>query len=340
VSIGEVLADGRHRTGLTVNQVSTRAGIGEQIVTAIEADDYSACGGDFYARGYIRGIAAVVGADAEPLIREYDSARVGWRALAEDATEPITPIRTPQRPRPAEPVAPVAPVGRRQRRSPAWAAALGAALVAGLGVAGYFLAGTGRGAAPSAGEHRVAHSHVSQVRHASSAPPAATGGSPVSPARSVASPAVAQPRTLTPASVTAFGSAGGPGDNSALAPLAMDGSPATAWHTDWYATATFGNLYSGTGLLADMGRPVTITGARITLGPLHGASFQLRVGTAPALASLPLVAHAADAGGVVHLQLARPARGRYVLIWFTSLPPDPAGTFQARVYDLRLEGRA
>jgi len=28
-----------------------------------------------------------------------------------------------------------------------------------------------------------------------------------------------------------------------------------------------------------------------------------------------------------------------VLIWFNSLPPDPAGTFQVSVYDLRLEGR-
>jgi hypothetical protein len=40
------------------------------------------------------------------------------------------------------------------------------------------------------------------------------------------------------------------------------------------------------------------------------------------------------------MRLATPAHGRYVLIWFTRLPPDPAGTFQASVYNLRLEGRA
>src|SRR5208283_4219254 len=51
-----------------------------------------------------------------------------------------------------------------------------------------------------------------------------------------------------------------------------------------YATARFGNLDAGTGLLLDMGRPAAIIVAWVTLGPAHGASFQLRVGTAPALA--------------------------------------------------------
>lgn len=88
-----------------------------------------------------------------------------------------------------------------------------------------------------------------------------------------------------------------------------------------------------------MGRPVTITAARITLGNGHGAGLELRVGAAPALAGLPPAAHVADAGGVVRLRLPTPAHGRYVLIWFTSLPPDPVGTFQVSVYDLRLEGR-
>jgi eukaryotic-like serine/threonine-protein kinase len=88
-----------------------------------------------------------------------------------------------------------------------------------------------------------------------------------------------------------------------------------------------------------MGRAVTITTAEITLGRARGASLQLRVGSAPALASLRPVAYAANAAGVVHLRLTRPAHGRYVLIWFTSLPPDPAGTFQESVHGLQLKGR-
>ncbi len=165
------------------------------------------------------------------------------------------------------------------------------------------------------------------------------GSSPrSSAANSGASGTVTHSRVLRPVSAAAFDPYGN-GQNGQLARLAIDGSAATAWHTEWYATARFGNLKPGTGLLIDMGRRVTITSARITLGSAHGADFQLRVGAAAtSLARLRVAGHAADAGGRVDLRLARPAHGRYVLIWFTQLPPDSSGTFQASVYNVRLAG--
>jgi hypothetical protein len=206
--------------------------------------------------------------------------------------------------------------------------------VAGLGCAGYLFANTRQAAAPSAGAHPATPQRAGQASHVASA----AGGAPAA-APAATTPAAAPPRALTPASAAAFGASGGQGDNSDLAFRAIDGNPATAWHTDWYATARFGNLYPGTGLLVDMGRPVTVTAAAITLGRAQGASFQLRVGAAPALASLRPVARAGGAGGVVRLRPTRPAHGRYVLLWFTRLPPGPAGTFQENVYGLQLQGR-
>jgi hypothetical protein len=189
--------------------------------------------------------------------------------------------------------------------------------------------GSATGAAPPARAHSMTH----HSGHGKQVTPAPAPGTTTRVAVAV--------RTLTPASAAAFGPSGaGQGDNSDLARLAIDANPATARHTDWYTSAHFGNLYPGTGLLVDLGRPVTITAARITLGNGHGAGLQLRVGAAPALADLPPAAHVANAGGVVRLRLPTPAHGRYVLIWFTSLPPDPAGTFQASVHNLQLKGRA
>jgi hypothetical protein len=49
------------------------------------------------------------------------------------------------------------------------------------------------------------------------------------------------------------------------------------------------------------------------------------------------VARAASAGGVVRLTATRPVQGRYILIWFTRLPPGGQG-FQVTVYDIRLMG--
>jgi hypothetical protein len=145
-------------------------------------------------------------------------------------------------------------------------------------------------------------------------------------------------RALTPVSAAAAGPGGG--DNPQLAPRAIDGNHATAWRTDWYTTARFGNLYPGTGLLLDMGHPVTITAVRISLGRASGARLQIRVGAARELAGRPPAARVAGARGLVRLRLTRPAHGRYVLLWFTRLPADPTGTFQASVYEIRLEGRA
>ena len=312
VSIGQALAEARCEAGLTVTQVSDQTRIREMIITGIEDDDYSACGGDLYVRGYIRSIAQAVGADPEPLIREYDTAQLARQASTGNIAEPVTPTRM------------------HKLRRAEWIMAVWVALaIGGLWFAVFQLAGGSRhvtSAAPSATAHPVTH-----------APAAAGTPAPPTPAPTkTAVPA----RLLTPASAAAFNPSVGQGDHSDLAHLAIDGNPATAWHTDWYTTARFGNLYPGTGLLVDMGRPTTIMAARIKLGHAHGASFQLRVGTAPAMADLSPVAHAAHTGGVVRLRLNTPAHGRYVLIWFTRLPPDQSGTFQVSVYNLRLEGRA
>lgn len=81
MSIGQHLAEARRRAGLTVTQVSQRTHIRETIISGIEHDDYSACGGDFYARGHIRAIAQAVSADAGPLVSEYDTAHQTARSI-------------------------------------------------------------------------------------------------------------------------------------------------------------------------------------------------------------------------------------------------------------------
>jgi len=320
VSIGEVLAAARLDVGMTVSDVSDRTRITRTIITAIEGDDYAGCGGDFYARGHIRSIAKAVGTDPEPLIREYDGAQQEHAAVGQFAEQQQAAV--------GHLAEPIMPAGRTQRprRPPIWKLALAAGLVAAIGLTGYLLANRTHSVPPAAGSARATPS-----------PTAAQSGHPASSAP--ADVAAVPLRILRPVSAAAFGFAGRPGDHGELARLAIDRNPATAWNTDWYTTARFGNLYPGTGLLVDMGRPVTIKAVRITLGRAAGASLQIRVGSAPTLASSQAVAHTSDAGGVVHLRITRPANGRYVLVWFTQLPPDPSGTFRESVYDVQLRGR-
>ena len=94
MSIGDTLAEARRQTGLTITQVSRQTRIRESIIRSIEQGDFSACGGDFYARGHIRSIAAAVGADPVPLIREYDEEHGPPGAMrASQIFEPATPIK-------------------------------------------------------------------------------------------------------------------------------------------------------------------------------------------------------------------------------------------------------
>ncbi len=374
--IGETLAAARHQAGLTVAEVSERTRIRPTIIRAIEDDDYTSCGGDFYARGNIRDIARVVGTDAEPLIREYDAAHRAPGALATVSLDELFTVsnRASRRRRPGRPAArkPAAAAGGAPGR---WLAGAADLVVVALTTVRLWLsrstAGRAAASAPSAVRRRLnwivvlgvalmvalgfgVYRFLASPRQTPVAPSAASNGAvtdhdatpgapkparKASPAAVAPSPASAAPaQRLVPVSVSAFGPGGG--DDPQNAQHAIGGRPGAGWLTDWYTTARFGNLYSGTGLLLDMGRPVTITAVQIALGAARGASLQLRVGTAPVLAGLDTVAHQADTGGVVRFRLASPARGRYVLIWFTRLPPDPAGTFRAEIWNVRLEGRA
>jgi cytoskeletal protein RodZ len=98
VSVGDALAQARSQAGLTIAQVSQQTCIRETIIRGIERGDFSACGGDFYARGHIRSIARVVGLDPEELVREYDAIHGAPTAMtAADVFEPSTPIRLKER---------------------------------------------------------------------------------------------------------------------------------------------------------------------------------------------------------------------------------------------------
>ncbi len=308
VSIGEVLTEARHRKGLTVAEVSHYTRIREQIIRAIERDDFVLSGTDQHARDDIRAIAAVLGVDPDPLISEFDaSSRSGPEPFAgAEAVRSTIPFR-------------IRRIGRRRRRRIRWLPALAVLLLAVAGGAAYYLV-SGRG--PSAGAAAPGQ-----------ASPGHPGGTSAPAAASIAGAA------LVPAGAVAFGPDGtADGDNPRLASLAIDGNPATAWTTGRYATSRFADVQRGTGLLLDMGQVVTITGAEVTLGAARGAALQMRIGDTPSLGDLTPVAIATNVSGAIGVRLTVPVRARYVLIWFTALPPAGSGTFQASVYNVTVLG--
>ena len=329
MSIGATLAAARRRAGLTVGEVSHSTRVTEPIIRGIEQDDYAACGGDFYARGHIRAIARAVGEDPLPLIDEFDST---WRSAKE-----ITA---------AEAFQPGMPLRKRERRRVRWTALLAALVLVVLGFASYKLvSGVGRERHPSAAASLHPSSPGARAGVPSASAPAVQASTAHASAAATPSASTAPParpvaaQALAPVSVAAFGPAGtADGDNPQLAALAVGGNPAQPWFSQWYATPQFGDLKAGTGLLLDMGHSVTVSSVRLSLVN-GGADVQLRAGAKPVASWLPQVASAANAGSTVQFQLSAPAHVRYLLIWFTKLPPDNAGTYQASVYKIIVQGQ-
>jgi cytoskeletal protein RodZ len=160
VSIGDTLADARLHSGLTVTQVSQQTRIRESIIRDIEQDDFTACGGDFYARGHIRSIAGVVGTDPAPLITKYDNDH-----------GPVGSIRA------ADVFQPSRPIKIRERRSPSLALIVALVLLAVIGYGAYRLVSSHRHHSGN-----LASSTTAPVRHHASAaakPKPSTTPSPV-----------------------------------------------------------------------------------------------------------------------------------------------------------------
>lgn len=70
--IGPIVLAARRRAGLDIDQLSERTRIRPHVLESIEVDDFTPCGGDFYARGHLRTLARVFGLDAADLLETYD----------------------------------------------------------------------------------------------------------------------------------------------------------------------------------------------------------------------------------------------------------------------------
>lgn len=361
MGIGGALAEARSEAGLSVDQVSERTRIRATIIRAIERDDYAMCGGDFYARGHIRAIARVVGTDPAPLIEQYDTARMPPPDQPSPPRSPGAWLHTLDHDPGRGSLATAGGPDATDRLAPNGHGDNGWVRPGGITAAEVFrpamplhLAGTSRRPVRRAALLLVVLAIIAGIAYlltaGSNAPPSQAAGSrhhPIAGSRTHSVPPRSSPATTTPspaatplaiASAEAFGPAGpSQGDNPSLASLAIDGSDSTAWNTDWYATATLDGQ-SGTGLLLDMGTNVTVSSVQVLLGPTAGGTVQLRAGSSPSLADLPVVAQAANPGGTLTLQPASPVTAQYVLIWFTQLPPDNTGTYQAYVYNVSVSG--
>jgi hypothetical protein len=119
-------------------------------------------------------------------------------------------------------------------------------------------------------------------------------------------------------------------ENGEQARFAADGRKGTTWKTVTYATADFGKLKPGVGLVVDLGKAATVRQVKLRLLG-EGTGIEVRaaeasVDSAPAeTASYLVAASKQDAGQGEILRFAFPTKTRFLLIWLVQLPRDPSG---------------
>ena len=167
---------------------------------------------------------------------------------------------------------------------------------------------------------------------------------------SSSAPSAAASVVITPVSANSFdalGNDGGDEDGSG-AKYAIDNSPGTFWHTDFYLTyPNLGNLKKGTGLILDMGKQVRLNQVVVQFGASCCTDVEIEIGNdntpvPSALSSFTKVATSTTAHGTTTFDVSSTATGRYVLIWMTRLPPlaGSGNQYEAQIYNVVVRGPA
>ena len=131
-------------------------------------------------------------------------------------------------------------------------------------------------------------------------------------------------------------------ENAELAPLAVDGDPATAWRTVTYDQDLGpAGLKTGVGMLLDLGSPKVVRSVRVTLlgGPTSLQVFRTDEEPTTVDGLEPAAEGATTAeDDQLTLRLPDDVADRYVVLWLTSLPEAPEGGFRGQVAEVVVAG--
>jgi cytoskeleton protein RodZ len=72
MSVGQMIQSARTARGMSLDDLAQRTKLRASILSAMEHDDFSHCGGRVYARGQLRAMAPVLGLDPDDLVDEFD----------------------------------------------------------------------------------------------------------------------------------------------------------------------------------------------------------------------------------------------------------------------------
>lgn len=197
----------------------------------------------------------------------------------------------------------------------------------------------------------VAGASAAAVHYLNRPPPTVPGGGTSAPGSGTTHRAT----IITPLSASGFDALASPGqdpgnENSSQAPNVLAGGNQAGWSTQQYLghssgpSPTFGNLKAGTGLILDLGKSVRVSSVTVRFGSQPGANVQIKAGSSSTLSEANLdamttLASATNLSGSYTFTVRHPIADRYLVIWFTQLPPlaGNAGHYAAQIYSVEVK---
>lgn len=96
MSLGSLIAKARKDAGLSLEDLAAKTNIRISVLSEIEKDNFSQCGGETYARGHVRNIASILKADQKEFIRLYDEEQGGEVRSMKDLLVENNVMRQPE----------------------------------------------------------------------------------------------------------------------------------------------------------------------------------------------------------------------------------------------------
>ena len=95
MSLGSLIAKARKDAGLSLEDLAAKTNIRISVLSEIEKNNFSHCGGETYARGHVRNIAAILKADQKEFIRLYEEEQGGETRSIKDLLIENSVMRLP-----------------------------------------------------------------------------------------------------------------------------------------------------------------------------------------------------------------------------------------------------
>ena len=95
MSLGSLIAKARKDAGLSLEDLAAKTNIRMSVLSETEKNNFEHCGGETYARGHVRNIAAILKADQKEFIRLYEEEQGGETRSIKDLLIENSVMRLP-----------------------------------------------------------------------------------------------------------------------------------------------------------------------------------------------------------------------------------------------------